>query len=178
MIGSKLVCAGKSARKSLVALLVLALLVGSAFGLTLSSCSDSANVSQTSAEESAAGSGDSASKDSSDGSSKAAEKEGAISVTVTVSSASVDNVVSATVSPSLDAGVTVLDALRETGLAVESASSEYGEYVTGIGDLKSGDHGSMSGWIYTVNGSSPSESCDTYVLEDGDEVAWEYVTEF
>ncbi|MGM9626294.1 MAG: DUF4430 domain-containing protein [Eubacteriales bacterium] len=36
------------------------------------------------------------------------------------------------------------------------------------------DFGDLSGWIYKVNGETPSVGCGDYVLSDGDEIAWLY----
>ena len=35
-------------------------------------------------------------------------------------------------------------------------------------------HGDLSGWIYRVNGESPSVGCASYTLSDGDTVEWHY----
>ena len=40
--------------------------------------------------------------------------------------------------------------------------------------LSSGDNGSMSGWMYAVNGKIASVSADQYLLKEGDEVVWFY----
>ena len=48
--------------------------------------------------------------------------------------------------------------------------------LVGSGGLAEFDHGSQSGWKYSVNGVDPSVACGSYVLSDGDVVAWRYVT--
>ena len=49
-------------------------------------------------------------------------------------------------------------------------------YIKGIGYIYEKMAGSQSGWMYLVNGSSPTKGCDGYVLKDGDHVRWTYVT--
>lgn len=104
------------------------------------------------------------------------EPVASIHVTVSVSSDSVGGPVSAFQNVTLDQGASVYDALRATGVGIDSRSTQYGRYVSAIGGLAEKQHGSGSGWIYTVNGSSPSQSCDSYVLSDGDAVSWMYTT--
>ena len=59
----------------------------------------------------------------------------------------------------------------ENGWTVNGSSS----YVSGINGLKEKANGSLSGWVYTVNGDRPSRSAGSYHLEDGDEVVWTFV---
>ena len=47
-------------------------------------------------------------------------------------------------------------------------------YVEGIGNLYEFDCGQQSGWLYLVNGVSPSCSCSEYLLQPGDRVEWVY----
>ncbi len=72
-------------------------------------------------------------------------------------------------------GASVYDALMACGVSVNAQSSAYGMYVTAIGGLAEREHGSMSGWIFTVNGAEPNVSCSAYALSDGDAVVWRYV---
>ena len=51
-------------------------------------------------------------------------------------------------------------------------------YIFAIGGLYSGDCGEMSGWLYTVNGESPTVGLADYVLKDGDSVRFYFVTDF
>lgn len=74
---------------------------------------------------------------------------------------------------SVPAGGSVLDALRGSGLEVETAGSP--PYVTGIGGLASGDAGDLSGWTYTVNGESVMTGCDELAVNAGDQIVWTYV---
>ena len=50
-------------------------------------------------------------------------------------------------------------------------------YINGINYLYEYDYGELSGWIYSVNGETPSVGCGSYALHDGDEVLWQYTTE-
>ncbi len=51
-------------------------------------------------------------------------------------------------------------------------------YIKAIGNLYEFDCGGNSGWTYTVNGASPDCGADRYVVQEGDSVAWNYITEF
>lgn len=104
------------------------------------------------------------------------EPVASVHATVSVSSDSVGGPVSTFQNVTLDQGASVYDALCATGISVDARSTQYGMYVSAIGGLAEKQHGSGSGWIYTVNGSSPSQSCDSYVLSDGDAVSWAYTT--
>jgi hypothetical protein len=47
-------------------------------------------------------------------------------------------------------------------------------YIEGIGNLYELDCGELSGWVYLVNGLSPSYGSSSYKLSDGDVVEWKY----
>jgi hypothetical protein len=47
-------------------------------------------------------------------------------------------------------------------------------YVSGIGNLYEKQAGSMSGWIYKVNGKSPNKGASSFRLSQGDECVWSY----
>ena len=47
-------------------------------------------------------------------------------------------------------------------------------YVEGINNLYEFDVGSLSGWMYNVNGWYPNYGCSRYQVEDGDVVEWRY----
>jgi len=47
-------------------------------------------------------------------------------------------------------------------------------YIEGIHNLYEFDCGSLSGWMYRVNGWYPNYGCSRYQLEDGDKVEWRY----
>ncbi len=47
-------------------------------------------------------------------------------------------------------------------------------YIEGIGNLYEFDAGNLSGWIYRVNGKTPSVGCSQYKLESGDKIEFLY----
>ena len=77
-------------------------------------------------------------------------------------------------------GETVYDVLyrvcRETDIHMEAsytpAYSSY--YVEGINQLYEFDCGSLSGWMYSVNGWFPNYGCSKYEVSDGDVIEWKY----
>lgn len=71
-------------------------------------------------------------------------------------------------------GDTVLDVLERTDLVLGVRRSGYGSYVYSIQSLAERAVGSMSGWIYLVNGEQVQASCSTCELKDGDSVEWVY----
>lgn len=102
-------------------------------------------------------------------------QQATIDVFVSVSSSAADNRVTKGEAVSLPENATAYDALCATGLSVESASSSYGTYVKSIGGLAEKEFGATSGWMYSVNGTSPEVACTSYVLKEGDKVEWSYV---
>lgn len=71
-------------------------------------------------------------------------------------------------------GDTVYDVLaeacKENGIIFSSNTG----YVEGINNIFEMDFGDSSGWIYFVNGESPSVGCGRCELSDGDEIQWCY----
>ena len=47
-------------------------------------------------------------------------------------------------------------------------------YIEGIHNLYEFDCGSLSGWMYQVNGWYPNYGCSRYLLKNGDTVSWRY----
>lgn len=99
-----------------------------------------------------------------------------VTVTVAVTSSAVGNPVSAGGTYTFNEGATVYDALCALGLSVNAHGSSYGTYVAAIGGLAEKQYGGSSGWMYSVNGSTPMTACSNYVLSNGDNVVWYYVT--
>jgi len=66
-------------------------------------------------------------------------------------------------------------ACADSGIKLTSRDTIYGIYVSGINNLDEFDCGSSSGWVYTVNGKSPSVSCGKYSVSSGDEIVFKYV---
>ncbi len=83
----------------------------------------------------------------------------------------------------IEEGETVFDILNEAaqtyGIHVENkGSSAHGMvYIAGINYIYEYDFGDLSGWVYHVNGITPSRNCGEYVLSDGDEIQWLYTCE-
>lgn len=99
-----------------------------------------------------------------------------VTVTVSVTSSAVGNPVSSGGTFTFNEGATVYDALCALGLSVNAHGSSYSTYVSAIGGLAEKQHGGTSGWMYSVNGTTPMTACSNYVLSNGDNVVWYYVT--
>ncbi len=78
----------------------------------------------------------------------------------------------------LKKGDTVYDVLikaaKEYGIQTDISGGRELAYVKGINYLYEFDCGDLSGWMYLVNGVSPSVGCGEYTLSDGDKVEWLY----
>ena len=80
----------------------------------------------------------------------------------------------------IEEGETVYDVLTQACRANEivldamSGTATGAAYVRGIDGLHEFDYGDLSGWTYTVNGSSVNAGCDKYPLSDGDVIVWSY----
>ena len=99
-----------------------------------------------------------------------------VTVTVSVTSSAVGNPVSSGGTFTFNEGATPYDALCALGLSINARPSSYGTYVAAIGGLAEKQYGGTSGWMYSVNGSTPMTACSNYVLSNGDNVVWYYVT--
>lgn len=68
---------------------------------------------------------------------------------------------------------TVFDVIQsvcsKNGLKL-SYSGTSSKYITGINNIDEKDCGKQTGWVYTVNGKSPSTSVSKYVLSEGDNI--------
>ena len=75
-------------------------------------------------------------------------------------------------------GETVYDILLEAsktyGIQIDNRGADGVAYIAGIEYLYEFDYGSMSGWMYRVNGETPEVGCQGYVLSDGDRIEWLY----
>ncbi|MCR4640065.1 DUF4430 domain-containing protein [Ruminococcus sp.] len=84
-----------------------------------------------------------------------------------------------------ESGETVFDILTEAaqtyGIQVENRGSAGGAhgmvYIAGINYIYEYDFGDLSGWVYHVNGVTPSRGCGEYELSDGDRIEWLYTCE-
>lgn len=104
------------------------------------------------------------------------QQHGYVTVTVSVTSSAVGNPVSSGGTFTFNEGATAYDALCALGLSVNAYGTSYGTYVAAIGGLAEKEHGGTSGWMYSVNGTTPMTACSNYVLSNGDSVVWYYVT--
>lgn len=104
------------------------------------------------------------------------EQSDYVTVTVSVTSSAVGNPVSSGGTFTFNKGATVYDALCALGLSVNARGTSYGTYVAAIGGLAEMEHGAKSGWMYSVNGETPMTACSNYVLPNGANVVWYYVT--
>lgn len=78
---------------------------------------------------------------------------------------------------SVSSGDTAYSVLKKTGVSVSAVNSEYGIYVEGINGKFEFDEGPESGWLYSVNGSTPNVSASKYSVKKGDKVKWYYTTD-
>lgn len=80
-------------------------------------------------------------------------------------------------------GESVFDVLkrvtRQKGIHLEySSTAAYNSaYIEGIGNIYEFDCGSLSGWMYKVNGWFPNYGCSRYTLKQGDSIEWVYTCE-
>lgn len=65
-------------------------------------------------------------------------------------------------------------AAKLEGLVISTTGSGSSIYITSIGGIAEQDAGSLSGWIYDVNGEIPSLGCGSYSLAPGDAVRFLY----
>ncbi len=135
--------------------------------------------SQSASQNSANSSGPSAVPDNgsaSSGGQSGSQESNYVTVTVSVTSSAVGNPVSSSGTFTFNKGATVYDALCALGLSVNARGTSYGTYVAAIGGLAEMEHGDRSGWMYSVNGETPMTACSSYVLPNGANVVWYYVT--
>lgn len=91
-----------------------------------------------------------------------------------------DGVMLAETTVAFSEGESVFDVLyretRERKIHMEfSETPLYGStYIEGIGNLYEFDCGSLSGWMYKVNGIFPQYGCSEYTVLEGDKIEWVY----
>ena len=91
-----------------------------------------------------------------------------------------DGTILSTTTVTFSEGESVFDVLqrvcRDNGIHMEySWTPMYNSaYVEGIANLYEFDVGSLSGWMYKVNGWFPNYGCSRYQLKYGDTVCWVY----
>lgn len=71
-------------------------------------------------------------------------------------------------------------ALQKHGIHFEyegEGESGYGSvYVEGINHIYEKQAGSLSGWMFAVNGKAPGVGASAYDIKDGDKITWHYTT--
>lgn len=85
----------------------------------------------------------------------------------------------------IEDGDTVFDVLTDAagiyGIQMENSGTSGGAhgmaYISGINYIYEFDFGDLSGWVYHVNGITPSIGCGEYVVSDGDYIEWLYTCE-
>lgn len=89
-----------------------------------------------------------------------------------------DGVILSPVSVNFNDGASVYDILQkvctQNGIALNAQKSSFGVYIVGIGGIEEKDCGSQSGWVYTVNGKSPSVGVGNYKIKNGDIIVFSY----
>lgn len=88
-----------------------------------------------------------------------------------------DGVLLAPVKIAFREGDTVFDALSAAAAKAHLAldiGSGGSAYIRSIGTLREFDYGTLSGWMYYVNGEAPTDSCGNHKLKDGDVIEWRY----
>lgn len=71
-------------------------------------------------------------------------------------------------------------AVKDNKLHMEKKKTGSGPrdyYICGIANIYEYDWGELSGWMYYVNGESPSVGCGEYRVKDGDRIEWLYTRE-
>ena len=92
-----------------------------------------------------------------------------------------DGIVLAETTFALSEGESVFDILEQASrkyrIHTEHDRSGKMAYIRGIAYIYELEYGDLSGWIYRVNGESPSVGCGSYILSDGDRIVWHYSLE-
>ena len=87
-----------------------------------------------------------------------------------------DGVMLAPVKIAFREGDTVFDALSAAAAGANLPLDIGGgsTYIRSIGSLREFSYGTLSGWMYYVNGEAPTESCGQRKLRDGVVIEWRY----
>ncbi len=72
----------------------------------------------------------------------------------------------------------LLKATKDNNIQIDyedaSVSAFGSAYIKGIGNLYEYNCGEKSGWLYMINGKSPTVGSDSYILQDGDVIEFRY----
>ncbi|MGN0581996.1 MAG: DUF4430 domain-containing protein [Oscillospiraceae bacterium] len=78
----------------------------------------------------------------------------------------------------IEEGYTVYDILNEAArknkILIDSKGTSSSVYIAGINNIYELEFGDLSGWVYHVNGITPSVGCGEYTVKDGDKIEWLY----
>lgn len=89
-----------------------------------------------------------------------------------------DGVLLQSVQISVKNGASVYDAVeaacKKGGVAINAQKSIYGTYIAGFGGINEKCCGAGSGWLYFVNGESPSLACSAYKVKNGDKIEFRF----
>ena len=145
-----------------------------------SSASASASASASSASASAASASTSAATSSAASSTSASSAASSNEVTfvLKVDATDADKGMLYDGGGTVEKGVTVYEALVDTGLDLKVSNSSGTAYVDGISGVVASEKGPNAGWLFTVNGETPSVGADAVVINDGDEVIWKFTSDY
>lgn len=74
-------------------------------------------------------------------------------------------------------GSTVLEATQlycmshDISISVDSSKN----YITEIAGFSEGDYDAQTGWVFTINGEMGNLPANEEIIEEGDEIAWEFI---
>lgn len=69
------------------------------------------------------------------------------------------------------------DALKSSNVPFQTGGFDTDIYITSIADLSQQDNSPLSGWIYKVNNTFPSEAPSVYKVKPGDLITWVYTND-
>ena len=77
----------------------------------------------------------------------------------------------------VEEGTNVLDATQLFCIAndIDFTVGPSGDYISSLNGLKEKDLEDTTGWIFLLNGEMGNKSAKDEVLEEGDEISWEFV---
>lgn len=67
---------------------------------------------------------------------------------------------------------------NENNIKLSCKDTIYGTYIVGINNLDEKDCGAQSGWLYSVNETTPPVSCNKYVVNNNDKIVFSYTCEY
>lgn len=78
----------------------------------------------------------------------------------------------------VDTPATVLDVIEKALDGKYTFVNESGNYISEIGDLGVFDNGSLSGWMYTLNGTHPGKGIAEQTVKQGDKIVLHYTDDY